>query len=67
MRILVFDAQSYKFCLFIHTFIHNKLGIIKKGGICFQSAAFFYTLFRQEIALNLHRHMISLASFCQAV
>ena len=41
MRILVFDAQSYKFCLFIHTFIHNKLGIIKKGGICFQSAAFF--------------------------
>ena len=36
-----FDAQSYKFCLFIHTFIHNKLGIIKKGGICFQSAAFF--------------------------
>ena len=36
-----FIMQSYKFCLFIHTFIHNKLGIIKKGGICFQSAAFF--------------------------
>lgn len=32
MRILVFDAQSYKFCLFIHTFIHNKLGIIKKAA-----------------------------------
>ena len=26
-----------------------------------------FTLFRQEITLYLHRHMVSLASFCQAV
>ena len=26
-----------------------------------------FVLFRQEITLYLHRHMISLASFCQAV
>ncbi|EGF58322.1 hypothetical protein HMPREF9446_01342 [Bacteroides fluxus YIT 12057] len=38
-------AQSYEFCSFSHTFIYNKLAIIKKGGTCFQPAAFPNPLF----------------------
>ncbi|RRD92048.1 hypothetical protein EII33_05570 [Bacteroides heparinolyticus] len=36
----ILNVQSYKFCLFVHTFIYNKLGIIKKGDTRHRFAAF---------------------------